>query len=85
MVSFSLVFGFGFRFLENETDKNNVEVQHVLQITTPNWLWHRQLLRHEKLRWVWRRIRVGRLCYYCVAPLETAFYLHKLFSELLFT
>ena len=50
-----------------------------------DWLWHRQLLRHEKLRWVWRRIRVGRLCYCIVAPLETAFYLHKLFSELLFT
>ena len=35
-----------------------------------NWLWHRQLLRHEKLRWVWRRIRVGRLCYYycCCTP-----------------
>ena len=31
-----------------------------------NWLWHRQLLRHEKLSWVWRRIRVGRVCYcYC--------------------
>ena len=30
-----------------------------------NWLWLRQLLRHEKLSWVWRRIRVGRLCCYC--------------------
>ena len=63
---------------------NNARADKILAFY---WLWHRQLLRHEKLRWVWRRIRVGRLCYCycCVAPLETAFYLHKLFSELLIT
>ena len=43
-----------------------------------HWLRQRQLLRHEKLSWVWRRIRVGGLCV-VVAPLETPFYLHKLF------